>query len=438
MTTKRTTFLMMLSLITIILMGSVSPKITAVAAQSVTVPAPTITVPAQAGLAYQVKTGQILAAHHSDKALPIASLTKVLALYVILDQIKEKKLSWHQRLTPSAAMVAFSQNKAYSNIPLTSAQSYTVQELYQASWLVSANDAVMMLGQAAAGSAQQFIKLMRAKLTQLQLKGTIESISGLDNALIPETLRAEHTAAQGVNRLSAKALGVIVAHLLQDYPTVLATTRLKSFTFAGQTYQNIDQLVQQRQSTSTRQVIGLKTGTSDLAGQCLISVVDTPELGRVVAILLHTNHSQTNTTARYQAMTSFLNQLLAKWHNDTVLTRQQLVKTVAVASGQHQQVQAVAARNFKWPVPVGQTLQPRVTWNAVPVAAPVIYHQVLGKLSFPKIGLGQLTAQTPTVQIVAKNAVARLTWWEAISRWFQQLVSSVRSWFKSVIIKFNL
>ena len=52
---------------------------------------------AKAGLAVDAKTGQILYSKNSSKVMPIASMSKMLAIYIILKSIHEGKLKWDQR-----------------------------------------------------------------------------------------------------------------------------------------------------------------------------------------------------------------------------------------------------------------------------------------------------------------------------------------------------
>lgn len=60
--------------------------------------AATVSVSAKSGIAVDAKTGQILYAKNSSKALPIASMSKMLSIYLVLKSIHEGKLKWNQRV----------------------------------------------------------------------------------------------------------------------------------------------------------------------------------------------------------------------------------------------------------------------------------------------------------------------------------------------------
>ena len=61
---------------------------------------------------------KILYAKNADKTLPIASMTKLVTVYLTLQAIKNKKLSWDQKVKPTAPIVKVANNTEYSNVHL--------------------------------------------------------------------------------------------------------------------------------------------------------------------------------------------------------------------------------------------------------------------------------------------------------------------------------
>ena len=106
----------------------------------------------KSAIAIDSNSGQILYAKNADKTLPIASMTKLITVYLTLNAIKNKKLSWNQKVKPTASIVKVANNAEYSNVPLKMGHSYTIRQLYQATLIESANGAAMLLGQTIAGS----------------------------------------------------------------------------------------------------------------------------------------------------------------------------------------------------------------------------------------------------------------------------------------------
>lgn len=57
----------------------------------------TVNLKAKAGLAIDAKTGQILYDKNSKQVLPAASMSKLLAIYIVLENIHSGKLKWDQK-----------------------------------------------------------------------------------------------------------------------------------------------------------------------------------------------------------------------------------------------------------------------------------------------------------------------------------------------------
>lgn len=51
----------------------------------------------KSAIAFDLNTKQILYAKNADKKLPVASMSKLITIYLTLDAIKNKKISWEQK-----------------------------------------------------------------------------------------------------------------------------------------------------------------------------------------------------------------------------------------------------------------------------------------------------------------------------------------------------
>ena len=136
----------------------------------------------KSAIAIDSKTGQILYAKNADKKLPIASMTKLITVYLTLDAIKNGKLTWQTKVKPTNAIVKVANNSEYSNVPLKKGHSYTVKQLYEATLIESANGAAMCLAQAVSGSQVAFVNKMRAQLKKWHINDAkIYTVCGLPN-----------------------------------------------------------------------------------------------------------------------------------------------------------------------------------------------------------------------------------------------------------------
>lgn len=101
---------------------------------------------ASAAIMADASTGQIIYKQNVDKALPVASITKLLTILVIEDEIQQKQLSWDTQVKITPEIAGISNDAAYSSIGLKSGQSYSVRTLINAALVKSADGATVDRG----------------------------------------------------------------------------------------------------------------------------------------------------------------------------------------------------------------------------------------------------------------------------------------------------
>ena len=125
---------------------------------TVSADATTLSLNARAAYAIDAETGQVLYQKNANKTYPVASLTKVLTLVVIEQDVRNHHLSWNQKvkITPAVAKVA--NDWHFSNVPLNAGESYTIRQLTESMMIVSADGSAEALALADAGSTAAFNK----------------------------------------------------------------------------------------------------------------------------------------------------------------------------------------------------------------------------------------------------------------------------------------
>lgn len=103
---------------------------------------------ASAAIMADASTGQIIYEQNPNKAMPIASITKLLTVLVIEDEIQQKQLSWDTQVKITPEIAAISNDHAYSTIGLKAGQSYSVRTLINAALVKSADGATVALATA--------------------------------------------------------------------------------------------------------------------------------------------------------------------------------------------------------------------------------------------------------------------------------------------------
>lgn len=101
-------------------------------------------------------TGQIIYQQNSEEKLPIASISKLLTVSVIEDEINYHQLTWNTKVKISKKIADVSNDSNYSAIGLQAGQSYTVRELFNATLIKSADGAALALATADGSTIKQF------------------------------------------------------------------------------------------------------------------------------------------------------------------------------------------------------------------------------------------------------------------------------------------
>ena len=226
---------------------------------------------ARAAYAIDAETGQVLYQKNANKTYPVASLTKVLTLAVIEQDVKNHHLSWNQKvkITPAVAKVA--NDWHFSNVPLNAGESYTIRQLTESMMIVSADGSAEALALADAGSTAAFNKKMQAVAKKAGVTDAkIYNMIGLANGdLGKNSLKGVKKTAE--NQFPAKDMALISKYLIEIYPDSLKITKTKMANFrvsANQEYQmiNINSLLPENGFAPKNGTIdGLKTGNTDTA-----------------------------------------------------------------------------------------------------------------------------------------------------------------------------
>lgn len=344
---------------------------------------------AKAGIAVDAQTGQVLYTKNSNQVLPIASMSKLLSIYLILKSIHEGKLRWNQQVPISKTLAKISKNKELTNVALSADRTYTVRELYKASLIYSANAAVMALGIAQAGSSKAFVDEMRTQVKTWGIKDAkLYNAAGLTESLVG-TEAYPNTDKNAENEMSAKDMAVVASKLIQDYPEVLETTKQTNSWFAKGTVDAVKMtthnnlLPKMSQAMQGYQVDGLKTGTSDEAKACFTGTVN-KNGHRVITVVMGASEKKDG-KARFTTTKTIMKYVYTQFKPVRYKKRSRLqgVAKFKVPDGKTTSVRAVNKQAITVWLPNNQNQQSirfmaQKQAQKAKVAAPVKKDQILG------------------------------------------------------------
>ncbi len=219
------------------------------------------------GILIEAESGKIIFDKNKDERVSIASMTKMVAQIIILEEIEKGHIKWTDMVTVSKN----ASDMGGSQIYLEEGEKISIEDLMKGISVASGNDATVAMAEVISGTEEKFVKKMNAKVKELGLKNThFSNCTGLDTddhysssydmAMIARDLVVNHSE---ILRFSS----IYEDYLREDTNNkfwLVNTNKLISF------YEGAD---------------GLKTGHTDAAGYCLAATAKRNDL-RLIAIVL--------------------------------------------------------------------------------------------------------------------------------------------------------
>lgn len=219
------------------------------------------------------ETNKVLAAGDANTPYPIASMTKILSAYLILEAIDEGKLSLDQTITiPSEIVENISSNIELSNAWLVEDVEYPVEDLLYAIMLQSANDATSALMWEIYGNEQSAVQAMIDQLHEWNITNFgLYSTSGAPNMDVPRSFWMPGSNEFNQNTMSAADVALMAKHVIEEHPEILEITQTPEYMFMegtdeAQLLVNPNELLEDR-AYARENVTGLKSGFTFEAGR---------------------------------------------------------------------------------------------------------------------------------------------------------------------------
>ena len=184
-----------------------------------------------------MNTGKVLYQQNVDKVIQPASLSKIMSLYLISEDIENKKASYSDLVTISANAV----HTGGSKMLFVPGAQHEVFDLVKGMAIHSANDASVALAEHFGGSVDNFVLRMNTKARELGMKHThFVNPHGLPN-------RKQTTTARDIYILSRE--------YLRHFPNLQKIHSIERFTFNDHILTNRNDLLHNYPGAD-----GLKTG----------------------------------------------------------------------------------------------------------------------------------------------------------------------------------
>lgn len=382
---------------------------------------------AKHAIAVEVSTGKVLYEQDSQTPASIASISKLLSVYLVYEALEKGEIQLDTMVDISDYPYSLTANTELSNVNLD-VRSYSVSDLLNASLVTSSNSAIIALAEKIAGSEAAFVDKMKAKVAEWGITdATIVNTSGLDNSDLGENIYPG-SKPDDSNQFSALDVAIIARRLILDYPQVLNITSLNAYDFGGYTYYSTNQMLSE--GTHARGgVDGLKTGTSNSAGSSFVATTTQANM-RIITVVLNATDGLTNSDNRFVETNNLMNYVYNNYSAITLVKKGEAFEnsSVKLFNGTKASSPAVATADLL-AIQKNTSEQPvtaTFTSNQIEFDAPITSGTVVGQLKIVDndlIGVGYLDniAQIDmAIPTTIKSAPWPVSWWNQFVRYVNE------------------
>lgn len=196
-------------------------------------------------------TGKVMYARNADKKLFPASLTKVMTLYIVFEEIEKGRLTMDTRMKVSRVAASRSPSKLW----LRQGSSIKVRDAVKALITKSANDVATVISEHIGGTEREFAKRMTRKARSLGMsRTTFRNASGLPHSK---------------QRSTARDMARLAIAMRKDFPQYFHLFKTRNYSWQGKKFRNHNKLLGNFKGTD-----GIKTGYTSASGFNLMATAE--------------------------------------------------------------------------------------------------------------------------------------------------------------------
>ena len=333
---------------------------------------------AKQALIVDYQTGSVLLEKNADAKIHPASMTKLMTLYILFDQLKQGKLTLDDTFRVSERAWARGES-VESNMFVALDSSVRIEDLIRGIAIQSGNDACKVVAEGIAGSEEAFTKLMNKKAAEIGLANShFTNSDGVEDA--------NHL-------MTARDIVKLSEHIYADFPEYYHYFAEKEFTYNNIVQQNRNLLL-----SKDLGVDGLKTGHLSVSGFGV--AISAEQNGRRIFMVVHGLESMKQ---RAEEATRLVEWAFQSFQNVKLASAGAVLEQAPVWYGTESTVPLTVAKDLLVTMPKGiqEEFQAKAVFQG-PVAAPVAAGQEIGKLVITS------SSGTTEVPLVAGAAVERV------------------------------
>jgi D-alanyl-D-alanine carboxypeptidase (penicillin-binding protein 5/6) len=344
----------------------------------------------------ETSTKRVLFAENEHKALPTASMAKMMTLLITMEEIRDGRLKYETPVTISARASKMGGSQIY----LRAGSVWPVKNLIIATMIQSANDGAEALAERIAGSPENFADLMNQRAQELGLTHTkFYDPHGLPNSVDPSR----------VDTMCPHDLAILGLELMK-YPYMRALAKIPEMPFRNGTLERIynpNHLINPRKANYMEDAFGIKTGFSGPAGYCVTAAAKRNDM-EVVAVVMGAKTGG-GPNGSFANASKLMNDAFINYRMVTPAKQGTVVGQANVNDGAAKTVPVIVGSDARALVKRGQERNVKISFTGGAVTAPVKKGQQLGTV------VVQSGAETiAKIPAVAGADVPKQSWWKSL------------------------
>ena len=341
-------------------------------------------------------SGKVLYEKNANEKLPMASMTKIMSMLLIMENIEEGNIKYTDKVLISKNASGMGGSQVF----LQEGEEYKVEDLLKCIAVSSANDAVVAMAEKISGSVDNFVNEMNKKAKQLGMKNTnFANPHGLDNENHYSTAKDMALLAQEL--LKHEEI-LKYTSIYEDYLTkpdgsqvwLVNTNRLVRF------YEGVD---------------GLKTGYTTDAGYCLTATAKKNDL-RLISVVMKSTSSDTRSKDTATLLTYGFN----SFKNNVIYSKNKELGSIKVEKGKVDSIKVYLKEDAN--ELLGVTEKPsNYTLNIKidKINAPIKKNTVIGNAEIIDNN-GNILREVP---VIIKQDIKKANFWDYFKRNIKHLTS---------------
>lgn len=230
-----------------------------------------VEISAPSAILMEASTGQVLFEQNATERRCPASITKIMTLLLVFEQIDAGKI----RLEEDVITSEYASSMGGSQVFLAQGEAQSLDTMIKCIAVASGNDASVAVAEHIAGSEEAFVAMMNEKALQLGMVDThFEDCCGLTNS------DGHYTTARDVALMSRE--------LITRYPQVYNYTQIWMEDITHETRQGITNFTLSSTNKLLKQypyATGLKTGSTEKAKFCLSATARKDGIDMIAVIM---------------------------------------------------------------------------------------------------------------------------------------------------------